>query len=111
MNEYIQIVTTTDSREVAQKIADTLVGEKIAACVQVSGPISSTYEWHGKIENAEEWVCVIKTRKSLYSQVEERIKAVHPYEVPEIIALPIVAGNPAYMAWLEGVTEIRNISK
>jgi periplasmic divalent cation tolerance protein len=104
MNEYIQIITTTDSREIAKKIADTLVQKKIAACVQVSGPISSTYEWQGKIETADEWYCVIKTRKNLYAQVEASIKSVHTYQVPEIIALPILSGNPDYLAWIDEVT-------
>lgn len=104
MSKYIQVITTTDSREAAKKIAETLVKGKIAACVQVSGPISSTYEWQGKIENTEEWYCVIKTRESLYGKVEEAIKAVHTYEVPEIIALPVLDGNPAYLAWIDEVT-------
>ncbi len=104
MSDYVQIITTTDSRAAAEKIAETLVKEKIAACVQVSGPISSTYEWKGKIEQAEEWVCAIKTRKDFYSRVEVRIKALHTYETPEIIALPILEGNPAYLAWIDEVT-------
>jgi periplasmic divalent cation tolerance protein len=104
MSKYIQVITTTDSREAAGKIAETLVKKKLAACVQVSGPISSTYEWQGKFENTEEWYCVIKTRESLYGKVEEAIKAVHTYEVPEIISLPITAGNPAYLAWIDEVT-------
>ncbi|MCX6582081.1 MAG: divalent-cation tolerance protein CutA [Candidatus Aminicenantes bacterium] len=104
MSEYVQIITTTDSRAAAAKIAVTLVKEKLAACVQVSGPISSTYEWKGKIEQAEEWVCAVKTRKDLYPRVEGRIKALHTYETPEIIALPITAGNPAYLAWIDEVT-------
>jgi periplasmic divalent cation tolerance protein len=104
MTNYVQMITTTDSRAAADKIAETLVKEKLAACVQVSGPISSTYEWQGKIENTEEWYCVIKTRESLYGKAEEAIKAVHTYEVPEIIALPITAGNPAYLAWIDEVT-------
>lgn len=104
MSKYIQVITTTDSREAAGKIAETLVKKKLAACVQVSGPISSTYEWQGKIENTEEWYCVIKTRESLYGKVEEAIKVVHTYEVPEIIALPVLDGNPAYLAWIDEVT-------
>lgn len=105
MSEYIQITTTTDSRELAQKIAETLVEKKVAACAQISGPITSIYEWKGKIENEEEWYCVIKTRQNLYPQVEEKIKELHPYEVPEIIALPIVEGNKAYLAWITEVVK------
>jgi periplasmic divalent cation tolerance protein len=105
MSEYIQITTTTDSRELAQKIAGTLVEKKLAACAQISGPITSIYEWKGKVENEEEWYCVIKTRQNLYPQVEEKIKELHPYEVPEIIALPIVEGNKTYLAWITEVVK------
>ncbi len=105
MSEYVQITTTTDSKELAQKIAETLVEKKLAACAQISGPITSIYEWKGKVENEEEWYCVIKTRKNLYQEVEENIKALHPYEVPEIIALPIVEGNKAYLAWINEVVK------
>ena len=103
MSEFLQIITTTDTKELAKQIAETLVEKKIAACVQISGPIISTYEWKGKIENAEEWYCVIKTRKNLYKKVEESIKVLHPYDVPEIIALPILEGNQAYLDWIDEV--------
>lgn len=105
MSEYIQITTTTDSKELAVQIADSLVGGKIAACVQISGPITSVYEWKNKIENEEEWYCIIKTRRHLYREVEESIKALHPYEVPEIIALPILEGSPDYLDWLTEVVK------
>ena len=105
MSEYIQITTTTPSRELAQQIAETLVEKKLAACVQVSGPITSTYEWKGKVENEEEWYCAIKTRKDLFREVEESIETLHSYEVPEIIALPILDGSPAYLAWINRVVK------
>ena len=105
MSEFIQIITTTDSRELAMQIAENLVGKKLAACAQISGPITSIYQWKGKIENEEEWYCVIKTRKNLYPEVEESIKAQHPYEVPEIIALPIEEGNPDYLDWITEVVK------
>jgi periplasmic divalent cation tolerance protein len=103
MSEYVQIMTTTDTKEMAKRIAETLVEKKLAACVQVSGPINSTYEWKGNIENEDEWYCMIKTRKSLYKQVEESIKTIHSYDVPEIIALPILEGNQAYFDWIDAV--------
>jgi periplasmic divalent cation tolerance protein len=103
MSEFLQIMTTTDTKEMAKKIAETLVEKKLAACVQISGPITSTYEWKGNIENEEEWYCVIKTRKRLYQKVEESIKTLHSYDVPEIIALPIVEGNQAYLDWIDEV--------
>ena len=106
MSEFIQITTTIDTEELAMQIAEKLVEKKIAACVQVSGPITSIYEWKGKIENAKEWYCVIKTRKNLYQKVEEAIKAIHPYEVPEIIALPILEGNKDYLDWITQVVRV-----
>jgi len=106
MSEFIQITTTTDNEELAMKIAGKLVEKKIAACVQVSGPITSIYEWKGKIENTREWYCVIKTRKNLYQEVEEAIKALHTYEVPEIIALPILEGNKDYLDWITQVVRV-----
>jgi len=105
MSEFIQITTTTDSKELAKKIAGALVEQKIAACAQVSGPITSVYEWKEKIENTREWMCVIKTRKNLYKSIEDTIKKLHPYEVPEIIAVPILEGSPAYLDWINEVTE------
>lgn len=105
MSEFLQIMTTTDTKEAAIKIAQQLVEQKIVACVQVSGPITSIYRWKGNIENTEEWYCTIKTRKSLYYQVEESIKAIHSYEVPEIIALPILEGSRAYLDWIIDVTK------
>ncbi len=106
MSEFLQITTTTDSRELAMRIAEKLVEKKIAACVQVSGPITSIYAWKSKIENAEEWYCVIKTRENLYQEVEAAIKALHPYEVPEIIALPIQQGNKDYLDWITQVVRV-----
>ncbi|HBH87917.1 MAG TPA: cytochrome C biogenesis protein CcdA [Syntrophaceae bacterium] len=102
MESYIQVTTTTDKREDAEKIAFALVEKKIAACTQIVGPITSIYRWKGNIETAEEWLCVIKSRKTLYEEIEKTIKAVHSYEVPEIIAVPIVAGSEDYLKWLRG---------
>jgi periplasmic divalent cation tolerance protein len=102
MAEYIQVVTTTEHREDAESIARALVEGRLAACVQVIGPISSTYRWHDAIQTAQEWQCWIKSRRDLYDQVEEAIRRLHPYEVPEILAVPVLAGSAAYLAWLDG---------
>ena len=104
MTDYIQVVTTTERREDAERIARTLVEARLAACVQVTGPITSTYRWHGQIETAQEWQCWAKSRRGLYDQIEQTILRLHPYEVPEILAMPIVAGSADYLAWLEGET-------
>lgn len=104
MTNFIQVFTTTARKQEAQQIAQTLVEERLAACVQILGPITSTYRWQGTIETSEEWLCLIKTRQELYAQLEASIRRVHPYEVPEILALPVVAGSPSYLAWLETET-------
>ncbi len=108
MAEYIQVITTTQRREDAQKIAERLVAERLAACVQVVGPVTSTYRWKGQIETAQEWQCWIKTRQGLFAALAEAIRQVHPYEVPEILALPVLAGAASYLAWLDG--EVRSTS-
>lgn len=100
MSEFIQVVTTLDSREAAEKIARLLVEGRLAACAQIAGPISSTYWWKGEIEEAEEWMCAVKTRAELYGRVERAIKEAHPYEVPEIVCFSITDGNRDYLSWI-----------
>ncbi len=100
MTEYVQIVTTAESKEAAEKITNTLLEKRLAACVQIVGPITSTYWWRGKIETAEEWLCLIKSKTGLYEEVERTINELHTYETPEILALPIVTGSRAYLDWL-----------
>ena len=104
MSQYIQVVTTTDKEEDAGRIARLLVERRLAACVQVLGPITSTYRWQGAIDTAQEWQCWAKTRRELFDEVETAIRQAHPYEVPEILAVPIVAASRSYLAWLEAET-------
>jgi len=101
MSDFLQIVTTTEHQQDARRIADLLVDKHLAACVQIVGPITSVYRWQGKVESTQEWQCLIKTHQRRFDEVAHAIRAVHPYEVPEIIALSIVAGSPDYLAWLE----------
>ncbi|MDO9462926.1 MAG: divalent-cation tolerance protein CutA [Deltaproteobacteria bacterium] len=100
MTDYIQVITTTEKKEDARKIARALVEKRLAGCVQIIGPITSTYRWKEAIETAEEWMCIIKTRKDLYPELERSIREVHPYEVPEILAVPVVEGSKDYLEWL-----------
>ncbi len=100
ITKYIQVVTTTDSKENAGLIARALLDLHLAACVQIAGPIFSSYWWQGKREESQEWQCLIKTSQDLYQQVEREIKTVHRYLTPEIIALPIIRGSSEYLAWL-----------
>lgn len=101
MKSYIQIMTATETKEEAQKIAQSLVKQKLAACVQIIGSIESTYRWKGNVENAQEWLCLIKTRDDLYNKVETAIKKLHSYETPEIVALQITKGSKEYLRWLD----------
>ena len=100
MTAAIQVVTTIDTEEGATRLARMLVERRLAACVQVAGPVASVYRWQGRIEEAREWQCLIKTRADLFDTVAAAIRALHAYELPEIIAVPIVAGDPAYLDWL-----------
>jgi len=100
MTEFIQVVTTTETRKQAERIAQVVVEKRLAACAQVVGPISSTYWWKGKIETAQEWLCLMKSREDVFPRIKAAIRQIHPYEVPEIVALPIVAGSKSYLEWL-----------
>lgn len=100
MAEYLQVSTTVGSAEEAERIGAALVEHRLAACVQVLGPISSRYRWQGEIERAEEWLCLAKTEASRYPRIEAAIRELHSYEEPEIVATAIVAGSAGYLAWL-----------
>lgn len=100
MKKLVQIVTATDTEESAEKIANTLVKNRLAACVQIIGPIKSVYWWKGTIEKTSEWLCIAKTRQDLYTYVESLIKANHSYDVPEILAHQVLDGNQNYLSWL-----------
>ncbi len=96
----MQVQTALDSESAAASLATTLVEERLAACVQVVGPITSTYRWKGEIEQAMEWLCVAKTAKSLTSVVISRIRDLHPYQEPEILVTAATDGSAGYLDWV-----------
>lgn len=100
MTGYVQVVTTVESKEVAERIGRSLLEKRLAACVQIVGPMTSSYWWQDKIETAEEWLCLIKSKTDLYEEIERTINELHTYETPEIIALPVVTGSRTYLDWL-----------
>ncbi len=102
--EFVQVLTTTESKQEAEKLASSLVEARLAACVQVVGPIGSTYWWKGALERAQEWLCIAKTPLGRYDEVEAHIRENHSYEVPEITALPVVQGSNDYLTWIEAET-------
>jgi len=98
---YIIAITTTPSKNEAEKIAKTLLEERLIACANIIGPVQSLFWWQGKIDEAQEHLILMKTRKDLFSKLSEKVKALHSYQVPEIIAMPIVEGFKPYLEWLE----------
>ncbi|HEX6644074.1 MAG TPA: divalent-cation tolerance protein CutA [Gemmatimonadales bacterium] len=97
--ECVQVTTTVGTRADADAIARALVDRRLAACVQVAGPIASTYRWAGAVEQAEEWYCHVKTTRARSAEVMDAIRALHRYELPEIIAVPL-EGSPEYLRWV-----------
>ena len=97
----MQVTTTLPDRPAAAQLAALVVEERLAACAQVLGPVSSTYRWEDRVETADEWSCSLKTTAARLPDVMARIRALHPYQVPEIIALPIRGGDAAYLRWIE----------
>lgn len=95
-----QTLTTTPSRTTARRIARVLVDRRLAACVQIVGPIESIYRWQGRVETAREWLCLIKTSRARFREVSATIVEIHPYDTPEIVALPVSAGSRRYLDWL-----------
>jgi periplasmic divalent cation tolerance protein len=100
MADYFQVSTTAGSEAEAEKIGAALVERRLAACVQVIGPIASCYRWQGDVETAREWLCLAKTAAGRYPQLEAAIRELHSYDEPEIVATPIVAGSAGYFDWL-----------
>ena len=100
----IVVLTNLPDRDSARRLAHTLVEGKLAACVNIGATVESIYHWHGQIETANEVPIAIKTRALLYSEVEAAIRRFHPYELPEIVAVPITHGSPAYLAWIAAET-------
>ncbi len=98
-------MTTVPNLEAGQIIAEEVISERLAACVTLSAAVQSLYWWQGKITQDQEHTLFIKTKKDLYPKLEEKIRHTHPYELPEVIALPIFAGSKDYLGWIEEETQ------
>ena len=105
--EYLMVYSSCPDQAVAQEIATALVQQKLAACVNIMAGVQSIYQWQGKLENSKEVMLLIKTRREVYAQLEARIVEAHPYELPEIVAVPIAQGLPGYLGWID--QEIKSI--
>ncbi|GGY31846.1 divalent-cation tolerance protein CutA [Streptomyces omiyaensis] len=97
----LAVTTTTDSRAKAEALARGAVEARLAACAQVSGPVTSVYHWKSAVETAEEWRVDLKTTEGRYAALETHLLAAHDYETPELLATPVVRGSAAYLEWLE----------
>jgi periplasmic divalent cation tolerance protein len=106
MNDAVIVFTNLPDREAALKLADELVARKLAACVNVLSECTSVYRWKGNIETAREVPVLIKTRAARYAEVEDAIRGLHPYELPEIIAVPLARGSDEYLQWVADETSI-----
>ena len=102
--DAVQVSTTVPDEDVAAAISSALVDARLAACVQVLGPVHSRYWWEGAIESSVEWLCVAKTTRELAPRAVDAVRAVHPYDVPEILVTPVVGGNPDYVDWIAAST-------
>lgn len=100
MTPFIQVVTTLPDQAGAEQLAAHLLEQRLAACAQIS-PCTSWYRWQGAIEQSCEMVCTIKSRRDLFAELCRAIRALHPYEVPEILATPVVDGGSSYLDWLD----------
>jgi periplasmic divalent cation tolerance protein len=100
MTDKILVFTTASSKDEARKIGRTLVERQLAACVNIVPQVGSIYRWEGEVEEAEEWLLVIKTTRSAFERVRDAINELHSYDVPECIAVPIESGSMEYLNWL-----------
>jgi periplasmic divalent cation tolerance protein len=104
MTDVVLVLTTADSAELAAQIAAVLVDERLAACVNVSAAMESTFRWEGAIEQATERQLVIKTTQAQVGAVQKRIAELHSYELPEFLVIPVAAGSPGYLDWVRSST-------
>jgi len=101
----IVVLVTVGSEQEAETIATALLEERLAACVNVTSPVRSLYRWEGRIADDREWQMVIKTQARLFEALAARVRALHSYDVPEIIALPVLAGTTDYVDWIQNETK------
>nr|WP_306321753.1 MULTISPECIES: divalent-cation tolerance protein CutA [unclassified Streptomyces] len=100
----LTVLTTTDAADKAADLARGAIRDRVAACAQVSGPVTSVYRWEGEVETADEWQVLFKTTSARYPDLEAWLTAHHDYDTPEIIATPVVRGSAAYLDWVRAET-------
>lgn len=98
---FVQMLVSAPSARVAARLSQALLEARLCACAQTLGPVTSRYRWQGRLHRSREWLLLIKTRAALQGRVERQIRRLHPYDVPEILALPLLSGHAPYLAWLQ----------
>jgi periplasmic divalent cation tolerance protein len=101
VSQHLLVLTTIGSEEDAARLGHNLVEQRLVACVNVVGPVRSVFLWKGKVEDESELLLLMKTRADRYAELETAIQELHPYEVPEVIAIPIERGSQAYLSWVD----------
>lgn len=101
VSEHLVVLITAGSREEAEQIAESLVGEMLAACVNIIPGVTSVYRWQEKVQRDQEWLLVAKTHSDALDDLVQRVQELHSYDVPEIIALPLTGGSEAYLRWID----------
>ncbi|TVL91961.1 divalent-cation tolerance protein CutA [Streptomyces sp. SAJ15] len=104
MPDYLTVLTTTDSPEKAEALARGAVEARVAACAQISQPVTSVYRWQGMVETAAEWQVLFKTTTERYPELEAYVRRNHDYDTPEVIATPVTHGSDGYLAWVTAET-------
>ncbi len=99
--DYKIVLVTAASKQEAEKIADHLLNDKLIACANIIGPITSIFQWSGNLDRAQEYLVLMKSRRDLFERLTEAVTLIHSYKVPEILALPIVEGSRTYLDWLQ----------
>jgi len=99
-NSYLVVMVTTANKQEAETIAQSLLEARLIACANIIGPVASHFHWSGKIEKAEEYLMLMKSRADLFDELSEKVKALHSYDVPEILAFQVAKGSKAYLDWL-----------
>ncbi|HWE53137.1 MAG TPA: divalent-cation tolerance protein CutA [Bryobacteraceae bacterium] len=107
MTNKIVVFSTCGSEIEAERLARLLVEERLAACVNIVAPVRSFYRWKGVVENANEWMLIIKTSRDLFERLRLSLESAHSYELPEVLAVPVIEGSPNYMSWLQSELETR----
>ncbi|MFN0123530.1 MAG: divalent-cation tolerance protein CutA [Blastocatellia bacterium] len=108
--EFVIVITTVENQRDGDVLSHLLVTRELAACVQTLPAIASVYRWQGKVERATEHLLLIKTTRALYPELEQVIREHHPYQTPEILALPVLAGSPDYLAWLASMVKAPDLA-